>query len=167
MLRVSFHDIYPLRVVKEIIAMFATVNGPRFHEAEPDLCAFVLGRERRGIDPKRYRLGAYVLSGTISRWTGMSGILYADDNGSNDFRVVSELSAMPCGFVLECNPHSPERQFLDITGFANQFAYDDTASFDAPVPVFENNTILPLDYRTKDEIVSDTEVDHRPNPLES
>jgi len=126
-----------------------------------------LGRERRGIDPKRYRLGAYVLSGTVSRWTGMSSLLYAGSNGSNDVRVVSELSAVPCGFVLECRPHGPERQFLDITGFANQFAYDDTASFDALVPVFDNNTPFPLDYRTKDEIVSNTGPDHEQNSLES
>jgi hypothetical protein len=156
MLRVSFRDIYPLRIVKEIVAMFATVNGPAFHVAEPDLCALVLGRGRRGIDPERYRLGVYALSGTIRRWTGMSSLLYAGSNGSNDVRVVSELSAVPCGFVLECRPHGPEPRFLDITGFANQFTYDDTASFDAPVPVFENNTMLPLDYRTKGEIISDT-----------
>jgi len=156
MLRVSFRDIYPLRIVKEIVAMFATVNGPAFHVAEPDLCALVLGRGRRGIDPERYRLGVYVLSGTIRRWTGMSSLLYAGSNGSNDVRVVSELSAVPCGFVLECRPHGPEPRFLDITGFANQFTYDDTASFDAPVPVFENNTMLPLNYRTKGEIIGDT-----------
>jgi len=44
--------IFPLRVLKQIICIFFSANGPGFGEVHPDLVKFVLNREDRDLKPE-------------------------------------------------------------------------------------------------------------------
>jgi hypothetical protein len=44
--------IFPLRVIKQIVCMFFSTNGPGFRAVYPDLVKFVLNREDRCLRPE-------------------------------------------------------------------------------------------------------------------
>lgn len=44
--------IYPLRVLKQIICCFISINGEGFREKNEELARFVLDKERFGLNPK-------------------------------------------------------------------------------------------------------------------
>lgn len=52
------YHLFPLCVIKQILAMMFSVNGEGFRDANPELAQFVLDKERRYLNPK-YRIFAY------------------------------------------------------------------------------------------------------------
>jgi hypothetical protein len=148
---IRLSDIYPLRVVKQLVAMFFSVNNPDLSTIHEDVRAFVLSRERRGIEPARYGLYVYVLRGEIRRYIGLAGILSTSTGRS---RLLSELSAPPFGFVLEIDPKE-KSQCCDLGFMANEFDYEQKRTIDLEIPVYESNTYFPADYRTKRRVMED------------
>jgi hypothetical protein len=149
--KIAFQDIYPLRVFKEIIAMFFSVNSPDFADIHQDLRALVLSKGRRGIPPKRYGLYVYLLKGEVARYAGVTGIASLTEG---HHRVLSELAAPPFGYVMEFDPKS-KKDHCDITFFANDFDYSEKRTVNLKMPVYESNTAFPADYRTKQQILND------------
>ncbi len=149
-IKVSFRDIYPLRIIKEIVSMFFSINNPNLSSLLPGFRDFVLSKEKRGIPEDKYGFYIFALKGRIMRYIGLGGILYSD----NSMRLVSELCAPPFGYVFEIEPKD-KSQNIDITFFANKYAYNERKSINLDIPVREINSYLPLDYRTKDKIRQD------------
>jgi len=162
---ITFPDIYPLRVFKEIMAMFFSVNSPNLADVHPDLRALVLSKTKRGIPPKRYGFYVYLLRGKIARYAGATGILSPEGH----HRVLSELAAPPFGYVLEFNPKS-KKNYCDIAFFASDFDYNEKRTITLKMPIYESNTAFPADYRTKRQILNDyiknrlLELQQRTNP---
>ena len=52
---VEFLDIYPLRVIKQIVSMFCSINPPDRFDLD-DLRKFVINKQETGIDATKYRL---------------------------------------------------------------------------------------------------------------
>jgi len=150
-IKITFLDIYPLRVFKEIIAMFFSINAPEFADVHLDLRALVLSKSRQGIPPKRYGLYIYLLKGEVARYIGVAGIASLT---KGHHRVLTELAAPPFGYVLEFNPKSKEN-YCDITSFANVFGCDEKRTMTLNMPVYECNTAFPADFRTKKQILDD------------
>lgn len=145
---VELKDIFPLRVLKEIMAMFFSINTSLFAETHPDLQAFVLNRYRRYLSTQKYGVYIFILRGSIARYFGVAGIL---NFKPNDIRLLSELSFPPFGYVLELNPKE-RNKYCDITNFANIYTYNDQQSIKLKIPVYESNTPFPGDYRTKQQV---------------
>jgi len=150
---VLFRDVYPLQVIKQVLTMFASVIGPAFSEANPELCRFVLDKERTGLDSRHVGIYCYVLHGTIQRRTGVTACMSLA-GGSPKHRILAEFSTIPFGYVLEFEPKGGTGLW-DITDFANLFSYDSASTFTWPVPIRENNTMFPGDYRTRDQVRAD------------
>lgn len=150
---VNFHQIYPLRIVKEIIAMFFSVNSPNLSRVHPELKALVLSKKKRGISTKKFGIYLYFLIGSVARYIGVAGILQLKPSG-NITRVLSELSAPPFGYVFEIDPKREEK-YCDIGYFANKFRYDQKVNLSLKIPIYECNTHFPADYRTKQEVMND------------
>lgn len=148
---ITFQEIYPLRVIKEIVAMFFSVNNPDLSTLHQDLRAFVLSKERKGITPHRYGLYLYLLRGSIARYAGLTGI---GSFPGGHTRIISELAAPPFGYVLEFDPKN-KRDYCDLTFFANDFDYNQKATVRLRIPVYESNTPFPSDHRTKLQIMED------------
>ena len=81
----TFH-IFPLRVIKQIICMFFSANGPQFSDGHQDLVQFVLNKNATSIDP-RYQIYAYFNTSGRSRQTGITSTLNFD---THTLRVMSE-----------------------------------------------------------------------------
>ncbi|MCK4823939.1 hypothetical protein KA005_49755, partial [bacterium] len=150
---IDFYEIYPLRIIKQIIAMFFSINSSDLSAIHPELRAFVLNKEKRGISSKKFNIYLYVLIGTVARYLGITSILKLK-NTENIIRVLSELSAPPFGYVFEIDPKVKE-EYSDITFFANNFSYDKKVNLSLTIPIYESNTVFHADYRTKQEIMND------------
>lgn len=151
-IEITLEDIYPLRIIKQIIAMFFSINSPNLSIIHEDLRLFVLNKETKGIPTDDFCLYIYLARGSIGRYVGRAGILQGITQGAISHLFVSELSAPPFGLVLQFEPKD-KLSLCDITFFANQFDFYDKASTTLKMPVLECNTYFPCDYRTKDQVL--------------
>lgn len=150
---IDFHEIYPLRIIKQIITMFFSINSPRLSDVHTELRALILNRERQGISSKAFSIYLYILIGTVARYIGIASILQLRKSRKL-IRLLSELSAPPFGYVLEINPKN-KQDYCNITYFANDFHYNKKVNLSLKIPVYECNTYFPADYRTKREVIND------------
>jgi len=149
----EFKKIKPLRIIKEIITMFFSINNPKFVLVHPDLQKFVLNVKKEGLNPRNYALYIYILKGSITRYVGITGILQLRNQTNPIVRIVSELAAPPFGFVLEMQPKLDYKN--NIIYFANKFKINEQLDMRLSIPVYESNTEYPLDYRNKEKILMD------------
>src|SRR5437867_6464853 len=90
----QFH-IFPLRVLKQVITMFFSANGPNFRATHPGLVRFVLNRDEHDIDPAIRVFAFYTLSNR-SRQSGVSGLVRLSDDGlSAQAKFFSEITFPP------------------------------------------------------------------------
>ena len=150
---ITLNEIYPLRIIKQIMSMFFSINTPDLSDAHEKLREFILSKEKRGISEKDFSFYLYILRGIILKRLGIIviGNIYSDPFKS---RVVSELSTPPFGLVLEFQPKD-KSGFCDITFFANEFDYDQKATIKLKIPVYGSNSWFPLDYRSKKQIMEE------------
>jgi hypothetical protein len=82
------YNIYPLRVLKQIICMFLSVNGSYFQQAHPDLVRFVLNRESKYLSPN-IRVFAFYTFSERMRSSGISASITGFGTGSSTLRIMS------------------------------------------------------------------------------
>jgi hypothetical protein len=95
------HRIYPLRAIKQLIAMFFAINGPEFRTAgqggkNEELVWLLKNKEARGL-PTGYRFFAYYNPGSVPRMNNIGAIV--NFNTGKD-SVFSEITFPPFGFVM-------------------------------------------------------------------
>lgn len=148
---IQFRDVYPLRVLKEVVCMFCTINPPELADIHQEFRNFVLDQYvNTSLPPSEFALSIYLLRGPFSRNAGMS----AHITGLNDVpkaTVLSELSAPPFGFLLQLKP-GQIRPMSDILSF-QKYAYDDCVDLRIEMPVYDCHTPLPGDFRKQEEIM--------------
>ncbi|OWW21747.1 hypothetical protein AYR66_21895 [Noviherbaspirillum denitrificans] len=141
--------LYPLRIIKQIIAMSFSVNAPEFRLRVPYLEQFGLNKELRHLPPDLRVLTGYTINGHI-RSTGASGIL--DGSGvAPQLYTVSEIAFPPFCFVLTLNCPCPDRRMIVISAFAT-CGYYEVQSLDLRMPVLPIHSAYPTDYRTPQEV---------------
>jgi len=154
-LEVRFLNVNPLMVIKQILAMFFSINFSTFSNCNRQLRDLLLEKNKRYINTSTYSIGIYVLVGDVGRRIGLSGIT---DIFKHESRTLSELCHPPFGYVLEINPSRTNKSpYCDITYFANDFEPNSIRDFTLQIPVLESNSIYPADYRTKEEILKEGE----------
>jgi len=140
-------NIYPLRVLKQIVCMFFSANRPGFARRYPDLVDFVLSKDRRYIQPD-VRIYALCTKSRLMRQTGQQlfGIL------RKGVYPLSEITFPPFGYVmfLGCKTHDP--RLYDIS-FFGEYAYREQRTVPLPLPILPVVTPYPGDYRTPLELV--------------
>ena len=94
---VEFYNMYPLRIIKQIISMFCSVN---VNTKLDDLREFVLNKESIGIDKNRYKICMYFTKSTTCRHSGMTGLL---DIKTSNVTLLSEIVYRPLGLLLYLN----------------------------------------------------------------
>ncbi len=141
--------IFPLRVIKQIVCMFFSSNGPSFRTAHPDLVKFVLNREARYLQPAISIYTYYNLS-PVSRQTGVASLLNIEKQQGHTF---SEIAYLPLGYVMSLESKVPDDRPVDISFFAN-YRYDEWKEFSFRLPVLPIYTYFPADYRNRDEVLA-------------
>ena len=149
-IELHYKGIFPNRIIKQILAMFCSINSDAFVAANPIFKKVLLNKLQTGIPLDKYAIYIYVLTGSVKRYLGTCGILNVFKQGKS--RIVSELSSPPYGFILEFDPPNDSLQ-INIADWFNVFQYDQKTDIVLQVPILECNTQFPLDYRTKQEIL--------------
>ena len=141
------HYIAPLRVLKQIVTMFFSVNGDRFRSVNEELVRFVLNREARYLSPT-YRFFVYYNVVGRPRTFGGTGVL---DITTGKTIVMSEITYPPFGYVMTQDSEPPDERLVEITHFA-RYGYNTFATLQAQLPILPTYVSVPGDYREKDQI---------------
>jgi hypothetical protein len=149
-LALPFH-IFPGRVAKQILCMFASILGAEVFTANPDLIRYVLNRDVRGI-PSKYRLFCYVVSrdSTKTRFSGFTAALESLGTGGGTVYVSSEISFAPFGYILTVDSPPPAPGLADIT-FFTQSGFQDYRDVHLKLPTRPVHGRFPADFRTREE----------------
>lgn len=139
--------IYPLRCFKQVIAMFCSVVGLTLIKKEPTLRKFILDKEERNF-PERYRVYTYAPSGTVIRYSGLTG---KGDLRTASLQWFAELTTRPLGFVLTSNSLPPSMDLIDITDWHRE-SYETIREMWISYPVLEVHTVFPGDYRKEEDV---------------
>jgi hypothetical protein len=144
------YALFPMRVFKQIVAMFFSSNGPGFQQKNPDLVRFVLNRESRELPPNFRVFSFYTLSNR-SRSAGITGVLHGTSS-----HVFTEMAFPPFGFVMTVDGQSaPDPSLCEITGFA-KFGYRDwRTGIQLHIPIKSIYSPFPGDYRTREQTLVD------------
>jgi len=143
--------IYPLRVFKQIVTMFFSINAPGFGRGD-ELVKFVLNKNWRWLSGK-YRFYMYLCEGPRFRKIGnvVKGELF-----STRMAYLSELSYYPFGFLMTDSTTIPDQRLFPINHFKD-YQYDDLRQIFLKPVKLETHMVLPADYRTKKELKTDFE----------
>ncbi len=154
-------NIFPLRVLKQVVCMFFSINGPTFQRHQPDLVRFVLNRESR-IFPSHVRVYAFYTFSDRSRSAGTTALLRGFGGSSPIIHVFSEVTFPPFGFVMTLKDSPPpESGFCEISSFSG-FEYQNwRGGISMKLPIMPIYTAFPGDYRTREQTLADREANRR------
>jgi hypothetical protein len=149
------HHVYPMRVIKQIITMFFSVNSDQFRKTPigESLVWLLRNREEKGL-PRGVRFYAYF------NWLGRlryNPISSVSDFNKGQVNVFSEITYPPFGYVMSLGTEAPDSRLFDITHFAWS-DYDETRSEFLELPVLPTHLMgASGDYRNLDQVHDDAE----------
>lgn len=151
--------VYPLSIIKQIAAMFFSVNGEGFQAKNPELVRFVLNREERNL-PTDIRLFVYYNFGSKLRSSGIMGVVGIGPNAKHPGRttILSEIAYPPFGYVMTIDSEPPDERLVEISHFSG-YKYNEFAVTEVRLPVLPTHTLFPGDYRTREEVYREAGVD--------
>lgn len=153
---ITAQKIYPLRIIKGILAMFLSIKPERFR-FEPvgqELARLILDKEAKGL-PEGVKVYAYFNHTGNYRYVPFIEKGSVEDFLTGRMNRYSEITKPPFGFVLGIDSEQPDERLCDISQFAE-------ADFRQRVTVSMGLAVLPThlpflvcDYRTLDVIEKD------------
>lgn len=139
-------EIEPLKILKQIVSMFLSMNNDWHIKSYPELAEFVKDPHSNNL-PDKFKVYTYLNNEGQIRFFPF-GIMWLSGN----MITLSEMTYPPFGYVLTMDHNQELNTFTNITHFKN-FAFNDKA--DITISLKKLPTYLPLpplDYSTKDEI---------------
>lgn len=147
--RVTVLSCYPLRLLKQSVAMLCSINNSTFAAARSDIVRFVLNKESRAFPEYLHaQIGLY--RGQISRRIGFVGVANV---ATHTTRLLSEIAHPPLVllFTLAGDP-VPNLQLID---WFRQYRYDQKADVMVELVVCDGDTPYPGDYRAREQVLAD------------
>lgn len=144
---VTFAGGRPARLLKQVVAMFCSINGPDLAARNPELREFVLNRPARHLPPRFQVYMALVRDG-YSRACGLAGVM-----GPAGFTLVTEIAHVPFAFAMTVDAEAVD-DLGRITKFGD-FGYDEVRDVRVRLIAGEARTPYPRDYRTRAEVARD------------
>lgn len=136
---------HPLRLIKQILAMLLATSPPELSAAHPELAAFVLDREARGLS-ERFQFYLALYAGPLARSTGVARRL---DIASGRTDTLVEVAFPPYAYVMTID--SPDHEAIETANITSTVGvgYDQTADLEMDLLVGFGHTPYPADYRTR------------------
>ncbi len=156
-----FYYLQPLRVIKQIVAMFLAINTVGFGDSNEYLRRFIANPRQKGLPPE-IQVYAYLCSGDTSRSMGLS---CQGDMASANVVFLSELSAFPFGYVITFDSKSPDHRLRNITHFST-YGFNDYIGSGIDFRNLPINLAMPADYRTKEQILEEAKANAECNDLD-
>jgi hypothetical protein len=159
------YNLFPLRVLKQVVCMLFSVNGPQFQGVQPELVRFVLNRDSNAFPP-HVRVYVFYTFSARSRASGVTGIVRGFGTSKSTFHALSEITFPPFGFTMTLGDDPPPAEGLcEISGFS-QFQYRDwRASLSMKLPLMPIYAPFPSDYRSPDQVRADFEAGRKLQPV--
>ncbi len=142
---------FPMRVVKQVLAMMCTVCGPGLASRHPELTHIILGKYNQVLPPP-LRLYGYLKCSPMGRHAGMSAVIRVDQRKSYK---VAEFSWWPFGWVLSYD-YISEHVLTEVTDWL-RWDYRTARSTSVRFPIYHNVTPFPLDYRTPEQVAREAD----------
>lgn len=133
--------------------MFFATSGPGFHARHPELQAFVLDPERKGLS-SAYEFRVFWYGGGSLRQSGVTGVANLRSGSVN---VIAEIVHPPFGYVLSLAGAMLDRRPELISDFA-RYGFDERVFINRRLPVLETHWAMTGDYRTVEQIAYDARV---------
>ncbi len=152
-IRFEFEGTYPLRIIKQVLAMFMSTMPAGFLDKHVDLREFILNKNSRNFNTDKYRISMYCMKTHTNGWSGITAMLY-----SNEIKTVAYMDLYPLGFVFEVDPKGENFEYtLDISQLATDYDYDTKGTLLLNVNILERNNFFPCDFRSKEQLEKDIE----------
>jgi hypothetical protein len=137
-----------LNFIKQIVAIFICSNDHSFVRQHPELRKFVMNKDNFHI-PEKYQIYMYLNSEGFPRHGAISFI--------NTVGQICEFTYPPFGFVLSIDNEDckPDYRLANITHFKNFHEIEKTKKMYIGINKLPTWYPLPLDYRTKNEILAE------------
>lgn len=137
---------HPLRFLKQVLAMFFSVNSESFADQHQDLVRFVLNRQTTGLSPA-YNVDLVLVRGGFARTAGAFGVA---DLERGTTQIASEVAHTPFAFRLLLGGVKSERHGA-IEHLA-RFGYDERAEVWLHTIAGHVATKYPGDYRSIERV---------------
>jgi hypothetical protein len=128
--------IWRARVMKQIMAMFLSVNPPGFGELNPEVRRYVWNAEITGL-PSRFRLYAALTNTLDARQAAITGHI-----NRGDVAHYSEIAFAPVILLMTFDSKPPDSRLVDITSFASA-TYKSKQDTYLELPVLGFRSFLP------------------------
>ncbi len=124
--------VYPSRILKQIVAMLASVNSASMLEHHKPLREFVLNPHSRAL-PSRYQFYVFMAhpKSTIARYAGLSIRLAS---GTWCGTLITDLVWPPFGYVMTIDEQQPWLSIGNVSSFAD-YDYDQAVDVDLRMPI--------------------------------
>lgn len=143
-------DIYPLRIIKSVLAMFCSLNHENFADCH-NIRKFLLNKTEKDLGGN-CGVSMYLSNGSIMKQLPLSVIGKHDINYPyTSFRTVSEITWLPCGYIFDTD-RANNKENIDITDFS-KFGYNEKIDMEIKLLAREVNTTFPVDFRSKQQIL--------------
>lgn len=149
---ISVKLIQPLRVLKQLAAMFLAAQVEPMLERWMPIRQFVLRRDMKLPDGS-LRFYLYRNISPLGRVSSMSGIAFLFQRPPWDALIASEVSWPPLGIVFSPDKHPHLAEMKDITDWG-QFPFKARESFGFSVPQYRVETNWPVAFGTPKEVDS-------------
>src|SRR5262249_28167849 len=136
---VEVRGAYPLRFLKEAVAMILSVNNPEFTERNFALAEFVLNREKKYL-PTPYAMYLTLVTGEHARMAQ----LHASIDVAGGYELATGGAPPPFGLVLTVG--SPRRPRVGSISHFGSYGYDETAYTDLWLVSGSSDGTLPGTY---------------------
>ncbi|MGI8508493.1 MAG: hypothetical protein ACR2MQ_04135 [Gemmatimonadaceae bacterium] len=147
---VSLRHIQPLRVLKQLAAMFLASQVEPVLDKWSPIREFVLQRDKK-LPSGSLRFFLYRNVSQLGRVSSMSGIGFLFQHPRWDTLIASEISWPPLGIVFSLDAHPHLAGMKEITEWG-QYSFKARDSFGFSVPQYRVETNWPVAYGTPREV---------------
>ncbi len=145
---IYLHHIRPLPVIKQILAMFISINAAGTLSRDDYLVRFLLNKQMTHLPPK-YRVFAYYNLEGEPRTSQIMAVAKFDTGSAS---LQTEIAYPPYGYVLTLDGERPlDRRLVEISHFAS-YEYNEEVNVPLHLPVLPTHGLFGADYRTQEEI---------------
>jgi len=136
---------YPLRFLKQAVAMFFSANSIEAAEFNRDLASFVLDKHSKSL-PRGFNVFLRLYKGPLARSLGVTGVLMV----GRGHRMESEIAYPP--FSLAFSPDSDSESGIGCISHFARYGYDERHDMTVTTMCGEGHTPFPSDFRTKAQV---------------
>lgn len=147
---ISLQQIQPLRVLKQLAAMFLAAQVAPSLEQWTSIRQFVRRRDMK-LPAASLRFFLYRNASLLGRVSSLCGVGFLFQRPSWATLVASEISWPPLGIVFTTDGHPHLDGMKEITDWG-RYSFKDRASFGFSVPQYRVETDWPLAYGTRREV---------------